>query len=410
MRGVQKASLFIVLYLVQSVPTAFIKTGFQSFLVDIHFDIHLVSSLMGLMLLPWVLKFLWAPWVDRRISASIRNNKRFILLFQLLGAVALLSIAYLDPAHQVRSIIWLLLLFSTISATQDIAIDAMAVRLFTRQEHGRANSIQMGGYYAGEILGGAIIIIVLHYWGWKASFYAFTLFYLIPFIPVLLSKSSEGDRKKYVPSHVTFSSIKEFFRAPGTGLWIWLLIFYTGSGVLSRTLFPSMLKNIDPEYYNPARIGQVVGIYGYLSAFIGAVSGGFIVERMGAERSLFTFGVFKVLGIVFLVLVLNFAPGVIPVYSAICINDLFAGLGSVSLYTIIMDRCRMNSPGTDFTLQASINSIGILIFVVLSGILVKAGASTMAGPYTFMLAMAILAGLVSLWLAWLYIRRKNNAA
>src|SRR5690606_33239061 len=77
----------------------------------------------------------------------------------------------------------------------------------------------------------------------------------------------------------------------------------------------------------------------------------------------------------------------------IATNDFCAGLATVALFTVMMDKCNLNRPGTDFTIQQSINSIGILVFVILSGTIAKAFG------YGGLFYAAIIIGVLSVILA-----------
>ena len=63
-------------------------------------------GLSSLLALPWALKFLWAPWVDRYNGSSLGPRRGWILPLQVLaiGAMALLALADAE-----RALTWLLI-------------------------------------------------------------------------------------------------------------------------------------------------------------------------------------------------------------------------------------------------------------------------------------------------------------
>ena len=97
--------------------------------------------------------------------------------------------------------------------------------------------------------------------------------------------------------------------------------------------------------------------------------GGIFIDALGRKRSLLLFGAIKIPAFFLLALIPNLAFSNWQITGFIMINDFVAGLATVTLYTVMMDKCRLNSPGTDFSIQASLNSVGILIFVALSGVI-----------------------------------------
>ena len=105
--------------------------------------------------MPWVLKFLWAPVVDR--LGSRRTWIRTCLL--LLAAVTVL-LAGADPAHHGAALGVLLLVYLTLSATQDIAIDAYTIETTSGRELGVANSVRIAAYRGASFVSSALLVWV----------------------------------------------------------------------------------------------------------------------------------------------------------------------------------------------------------------------------------------------------------
>ena len=51
-------------------------------------------------------------------------------------------------------------------AAGDIPAD---VRILRHDERGPGNGIQVGGYYLGQIVGGGLMLIAFHRYGWTAA-------------------------------------------------------------------------------------------------------------------------------------------------------------------------------------------------------------------------------------------------
>jgi len=215
------------------------KTGFQVFLKNQQIDSDKIGGLLGLLLLPWALKFLWAPLVDRYGIKSIGHRKSWIIPLQIAGAIVLASAAFLDLESQLVQIILLFLFYSFLCATQDIAVDGLAVLSLNKKQHGIGNSLQMGGYYLGELLGGAAILVIFDQYGWTASILTLSVFFLLP-LPFLLpfrEKELAPDVENVRPS---FGHISSYFKKENT-FWLILLFIYMGNQILARTLLPSFL-------------------------------------------------------------------------------------------------------------------------------------------------------------------------
>src|SRR5262249_37088620 len=111
-------------------------------------------------MLPWALKFLWAPLVDRYGSRRLGRRRSWILPLQ--GAsIALAGVLWLlSERASISALMAALFVTNLISATQDIATDGLAVELLSEGERGYGNSVQVAAYRAGMILGGGALLVV----------------------------------------------------------------------------------------------------------------------------------------------------------------------------------------------------------------------------------------------------------
>lgn len=384
-----KALLISALYISQSVPVSFIKTGFQTYLKNQDIAYDSISKLLGLILLPWALKFLWAPLVDRYGSSRFGHRKSWLIPLQLGGALVLGFIAFMDIESQLNQIVLLFLFYSFLCATQDIAVDGLTVLSLSKKQHGIGNSMQMGGYYLGELLGGAVILIVLDQFGWTISILTLAVFFLIPLFILLPYKES---RPPNPPAQRTYrmEEIKSYFKGEQL-IWLLLLVLYMGNQVLARTLLPSLLKE---RSFTDTEVGFTIGVFGNSASIIGAIVGGVLMEYLGRKRSLMLYGFIKIPIFFLLLLVPMLQVSNALVIGGIMLNDFTAGCAAAALFTVMMDKSRLSSPGTDFTIQQSINAIGILIFVVLSGIIQRHYG------YTSVILIASFIGLLSLFFIW----------
>ena len=117
--------------------------------------------------MPWVLKFLWAPFVDRLGSRRVWIRACLVLL-----AVVTAILAGADPAHHGAQLGALLLFYVTLSATQDIAIDAYTIETTSGRELGVANSVRIAAYRGASFVSSALLVYVAARSGWSTAFLA----------------------------------------------------------------------------------------------------------------------------------------------------------------------------------------------------------------------------------------------
>src|SRR6058998_3563384 len=110
-------------------------------------------GLLGLVGLPWTLKFLWAPAVD-----VWGHRSTWVWACQALMGLPLIVLAGLH-AHEEVWILWsVLILLAVLSATQDIAIDAYTIELLEKHEMGVANGVRVTAYRLALIAAGGLVV------------------------------------------------------------------------------------------------------------------------------------------------------------------------------------------------------------------------------------------------------------
>lgn len=119
-----------------------------------------VAWLMSALVLPWTLKFLWAPMVDAVRSARW-GLRSWIVLAQVFMGLTLLPVAFLDLADPAQRnwVVALLVCHAFCASTQDVAIDALAINSVPVPERGGVNGwMQVGMLSARAIFGGAALL------------------------------------------------------------------------------------------------------------------------------------------------------------------------------------------------------------------------------------------------------------
>jgi MFS family permease len=152
--GTRRGLFFAGLYLCEGAPIGFLWWALPTILRERGASLEYIGSLASWLVLPWALKFLWAPFFDTRA-----NLGRWISGAQLLMAASLLPLLTLDPAGELGWLTAALVVHAFAAASQDAAIDALAIRTTPAGERGRLNGWMQVGMLLGRSLfgGGALL-------------------------------------------------------------------------------------------------------------------------------------------------------------------------------------------------------------------------------------------------------------
>ena len=127
-------------------------------------------GLFALTGLPYTLKFLWAPLVDRFVPIPVGRRRAWMLLTQALLALLLAGLAQLDPHNALLLIAGFALMIAFFSATQDIAFDALRTDILKPEERGLGAAFSVTGYRLAMLVAGALALILGEHWGWSNTF------------------------------------------------------------------------------------------------------------------------------------------------------------------------------------------------------------------------------------------------
>jgi PAT family beta-lactamase induction signal transducer AmpG len=124
--------------------------------------VHLGAiGLFALVGLPYTLKFVWAPILDRyTLSAFLGRRRGWLLVIQLVLTLAIVSLGFANPAVSPFGVAVAALLVTFFSASQDIVIDAYRRESLADDEQGLGASFYVNGYRVGMLLasGGGLIL------------------------------------------------------------------------------------------------------------------------------------------------------------------------------------------------------------------------------------------------------------
>ena len=348
MTTAQKFLLLTCLYFSQGVPFGFFTQALPVLMRERGASLPEIG-LTSLLALPWALKFLWAPLVDRYGVDAIGRRKSWILFLQLAGAVLFVVLGLLSDQHGYGYLVWGFFLANLISATQDIASDGLAVSLLSDRERGPGNGLQVAGYRLGMVFGGGFVLIFFGALEWLGAFAAMALALVLATLPTFYysEPAAAVDRM----SSSSREMLLELFQRPGFPRWLLLISFYKFGDALATTqiLRPFLVdRGLGLE-----EIGRLLGTVGFLGGLLGALAGGFLLRYTGRYGGIALFGIIQAAAVFGYFLLSRGWFDSALLYPLCGLEHFTGGMATAALFTAMMDVCRPASGSTDYTLQAS---------------------------------------------------------
>lgn len=388
MKAPQKYGTLLGLYVAQSIPMSFFSTVVPVIMRQEAYSLESIG-LLQLIKLPWVLKFLWAPLVDR-LSPTIQHYRRWIFVSELFYALILLGIGFFDLAVSFRMIVALLVIAFTLSATQDIATDAFAIRILEKKQRGFGNSMQSSGSFIGTLFGSGVLLMLYPDLGWKGVIYLLVVILLVALLPLWIFTRKEPVRPVQLDKKVRWLDVLTFFGRPR--MWkriLLLMLFYSGLiGMLS--MFKPYMVDLG---FDIPKIAFISGIYGTGLGVCCALAGGWVLKKWGQQNSLIRIAAFNLLAPIFFLIFNYFSLPDNWIYLGAFLLWGGYGMSSTYIYTICMNAVRKGREGTDYSIQIVITHLSGIFLAVISG---KVGDAL---GYNGLFAMELVLGLLVLVLA-----------
>ncbi|HKK68588.1 MAG TPA: MFS transporter [Bacteroidales bacterium] len=350
------------LYIAQSVPMSFFSTVVPVIMRQENYSLESIG-LLQLVKLPWIIKFLWAPFIDNH-SRNTKDLKKWIVLSEVFYAIVICSIAFLNLQTDFTLIVVLMVIAFTASATQDIATDAFAILILKKEERSLGNSMQTAGSFLGALLGTGVLLIAYSFFGWSVFLFILAGFVLFAIIPLKFYKISRTIEKR--PGYrVTLPEIGRFFKQPGIPKRVLLLVFYYSGFIGVLTMLKPLLVDLG---YNIKQIGFMSGIVGTSIATGSALLAGLVLKKTGIKPAAILLSLVGISAASYFWWLSGInAPTLFMVYAGIILIWGTYGASSVIIYTSSMEVVRPGAAGTDFTMQIVITHISSLAVAVSSG-------------------------------------------
>jgi PAT family beta-lactamase induction signal transducer AmpG len=346
MSRAQKISLLVTLYLAQGLPYGFFTIALPAMLREAGLSLKAISA-ASLLALPWILKFLWAPYLDHR-----GTRRGWLLTLQLSAVTVALVMTQLKLDSGYALLFAAAFAFNLIAATQDIVTDGLAVRMLDTRELGLANAVQVGAYRMGMILGGGLLLWIFAQTNWTVMFVCMAMLLALTLLPVLTLREPPlaANHARPTTAQVSVDWLQRLLM-PGMLIMAALIFCYRfGDQMLTTLLVPFLID----QGLGLTDIALIKGTVGSATSLIGAALGGWLAFSTGRRNALLVSGVAQAASFGFYVVAALGAGGIQLLWVATVVEGVIGTMATVALFTLMMDASDPEHAGTDYTLLACV--------------------------------------------------------
>ena len=349
----KKLGVVAVLYLIQGAPAAILWE-----VLPVYFRLHGVSlrAIGGLRLLelPYSLKVFWSPLVHRY------GDRRMWILGCMLGiATILFALPFVDVAGVGWIVLLLILSLTTLSATQDVAIDSYSVGLVAREEEGVANGVRASAYRLALVMFGGGMVFLAAVLAWNQ------LFILAGIVFTLLGLSLFVIPRLSLPEEAREHWLKGFLGWAGTWKVIPLVLFVLtyklgefAIGPMVKPFWVDYGKSVWPVQDDLIfQIGLFPTTFGIVLSILGALLGGAFISRFGIFHAVWFLGLLQAVSNLGYSFVDWMDLGRFGLYGASMFESLSGGLGTAAFLAFLMNICEKEHATIQYAFLSSIFSL-----------------------------------------------------
>ena len=285
------------LYVAQGIPWGFITVTFVTYLAVEGVAAGQLAFLLTLGTLPWSVKFLWGPIIDRYQFPEMGKRRPWILIAQS-GMIIVLSSMLLIPnmSSSVTVVGVMFLVYNVFTALQDVSTDALAVDVLEPHEFEKVNSYMFTSKAVGGIIGGAGLGTIIGFVGIKGAIVLqIPILVVIMLVPLFMterpgeklypwSESTKSDSTKHVTEQKNFkeifANIKIAFSFRSAQLGVLLSLIISLSYFLIPILPLLFVRELGwtEEQFNATKGGIIL-----IVTMLGYVVGGQLGKQIGGK-------------------------------------------------------------------------------------------------------------------------------
>jgi len=359
-------------------------------------------GLFTLVTLPYAVKFLWAPLLDRYVPPLLGRRRGWLVITQLLVMLAIGAMALAGPSH-LQGLAAAALALALVSASQDIVGDAYRADVLPAQERGAGAAVWVMAYRVGFAASGVATLYCVGRFGirWETAYGAMAALMGIGILGSFLAPEpppTAGAPRTLADA--VWHPLQAFLLKPEGWLVVAFILVFKIPEYLADTMTIPFLKSIGvPDQ----TIGLVRQGLGTIILIAGTTVGGALVARLPLRRCLWICGILHGLSNLSYLLLVYLGPRLEVLCVVVAIEYFIIGVTTAAFVAFMMGHCERRYSATQYALLSGAMALSRTLAGTPSGWLAQ-GVGW--GPYFLISMSTMVPGL--LLLPWTPMERRGT--
>lgn len=383
--GQPKMAALLFLGFSSGLPFYLTSKTLQGWMTTAKVDLATIGF-FSLVTLPYSLKFVWAPVMDRYIPPFLGRRRGWVLITQLLLLAAIAAMALHDPRTGLKMLAINAIAIAFFSASQDISLDAYRTDVLQERELGAGAAVFVLGYRIAMISTGALAFFLADRIAWPTVYLLLSTLLVIGIATTFMAPEPVlRDAPPKSLAEAVILPFGEFFQRAGAGRALLVLVFivvykYSDSLAGSMTT-PFLLKT----GFSQSEVGAVFLGAGVIATILGVLVGGAVIGKLGINKSLWIFVVFQGLSNLTYYGLSRIGQSHPAMVSAVVVENFGLGLVTAGMTAYLMSMCNKRFTATQFALLSSLMAASRDVLVAPAGKI----AETLGWPSFFLVTVAV---------------------
>lgn len=372
---------FAALYVAQGIPEGLLWYAIPAWLAMNGKSPAEIGSYVAVVGIPWSLKIINAPIMDRFTYLSMGRRRPWVLFGQLGLILSFLSMSLIaDPLNNLSALMILGFIVSFFEVSQDIAVDGMAIDILPVDQQARANGLMWGSKTLGISASVASGSWIMSHYGYFYAIVSFSLIISVIILVPLLLRERPGEKllpwtygeaskaAEKIQLHswkgIFKSLYKVFFLPVSFMMGVAAFSYSVGRGLIDTVLPVFTVQELgwaDTDY------SQIFATANLISGILGMIIGGFLIDYFGKVKMISIYMSLLILLACAMSFLKSFWQNDIFVTGFIICFYILLTFTNIAIFASAMQLCWKRISVTQFTLYMAISNLGLAAGAALLG-------------------------------------------
>lgn len=366
---------FCILYVAQGIPQGILFYAIPAWLAINGKSPAVIGGYVAVIGIPWSFKIINAPIMDRFTYLPMGRRRPWILLGQVGLMASFFSMSLI--ANPLDNLIWLMVLgfiVNLFTATQDIAVDGMAIDILPSDQQARANGLMWGAKTVGISVSVALGSWILNEYGFFYAISSFSLIIMLILIVPLILRERPGEKllpwtegiESKTSANLQLHSWKVLFKSLFRVFFL-PVSFIMGAATFSSSIGRGLIDTLLPIFtvqelgWSDTLYSSIFATANLIAGVAGMFIGGALVDFFGKVRmiSIYLISLMLLVGLMSLFSNLwsndNFVIGFIIAFY------ILTTFNTIAIFAAAMRLCWKRVAASQFTLYMAISNLGLAL-------------------------------------------------